>query len=59
MLLFLLFLFIFHLFFPEQLQRMDNALDDTNDSLTRSERIIRGMKSIGGAISQSCNPETK
>lgn len=29
---------------------MDNNLDDTNDSLTRSERVLRGMKSIGGTI---------
>jgi hypothetical protein len=36
----------------EQFNRMDNALEETNESLTRSERILRGMKSIGGAISQ-------
>lgn len=34
----------------EQFERMDNALNETNDSLTRSERILRGMKSIGGAF---------
>lgn len=34
----------------EQFHRMDNALDETNDSLSRSERILRGMKSIGGTI---------
>lgn len=36
----------------EQFARMENALDDTNDTLSRSERILRGMKSIGGAISK-------
>lgn len=35
---------------PEQFNRMDGALEETNDSLSRSERILRGMKSIGGAI---------
>jgi len=34
----------------EQFQRMDNTLDETQDSLTRSERILRGMKSFGGAF---------
>lgn len=34
----------------EQFERMDNTLNETNDSLTRSERILRGMKSIGGAF---------
>lgn len=36
----------------EQFQRMDNALVETGDTLSRSERILRGMKSWGGAISQ-------
>lgn len=38
------------LLYAEQLNRMDNALDETNDSLGRSERILRGMKSFTGAI---------
>jgi len=36
----------------EQFQRMDNTLTETEDSLSRSERIIRGMKSFGGAFGQ-------
>lgn len=34
----------------EQFQRMDNTLTETGDSISRSERILRGMKSFGGAI---------
>ncbi len=36
----------------EQFQRMDNTLTETQDTLTRSERIIRGMKSWGGTLGQ-------
>ena len=35
----------------EQMSRMDVALDDTNASLTRSDRTLRGLKGIGGRIS--------
>lgn len=35
----------------EQMERMEHNLDVTHDSLSRSERIIKGMKSIGGTIS--------
>jgi hypothetical protein len=34
----------------EQMIKMDENLDATNESLTRSNRVIRGMKSIGGSI---------
>jgi len=34
----------------EQLQRIDGHLNDINANLSRSERILRGMKSVGGAI---------
>ena len=34
----------------EQMKKMDDDLDKTNESLNRSERVIRGMKSIGGTI---------
>lgn len=36
----------------EQFERMDQTLSETQDSLSRSERILRGMKSIGGSIGQ-------
>jgi len=35
----------------EQFERMDRTLDETSDTLSRSERILKGMKSWGGAIS--------
>jgi len=35
----------------EQLKRVDEHLNAINHHLTRSERILKGMKSIGGAIS--------
>jgi len=35
----------------EQMSRMDRALDDTNASITRSDRTLRGLKGIGGRIS--------
>lgn len=47
-----LFLPLLLILFSEQFNRMDNTLEETNASLSRSERILRGMKSIGGAISQ-------
>jgi len=34
----------------EQLQSIDRTLDDTKQSLKRSERIIKNIKSIGSAI---------
>jgi hypothetical protein len=34
----------------EQMLKMDENLDATNASITRSDRLIRGMKSLGGAI---------
>jgi hypothetical protein len=34
----------------EQMIKMDENLDATNESLTRSNRVIRGMKSLGGSI---------
>jgi len=34
----------------EQLQSMDSRLDSTNESVTRSNRLIRGMKSFGGNV---------
>jgi len=34
----------------EQLKRSEGGLDDINSSMTRSERLIKGMKSIGGAL---------
>lgn len=37
----------------EQFQRMDTTLDSTADSLTRSERMIRGMKSWGGSLANA------
>ena len=34
----------------EQMKRMDDDLDKTNESLNRSERVIRGMKSTLGGL---------
>ena len=34
----------------EQMKKMDDDLDKTNESLNRSERVIRGMKSTMGSI---------
>ena len=34
----------------EQMKKMDDDLDKTNESLNRSERVIRGMKSTIGGI---------
>jgi len=35
----------------EQLKRSEQGLDEINASMSRSERLIKGMKSIGGAVS--------
>lgn len=43
----------------EQMERMDAALDDANDSLSRSERILRGMKSFTGAIANVFSKKPK
>lgn len=40
----------------EQLVQMDNKLLEIDDSLTRSDRIIKGMKSIGGAMKNWFKP---
>ena len=41
----------------EQMKKMDDDLDKTNESLNRSERVIRGMKStIGGIRNFFSNP---
>lgn len=34
----------------EQLSNIQRNMDDINGNMTRSERILRGMKSLGGAI---------
>jgi len=43
----------------EQLERMDENLASTNDSLNNSERIIRGMKSLGGALHNAFSSKKK
>lgn len=40
----------------EQLVHMDNKLLEIDDSLTRSDRIIKGMQSIGGAMKNWFKP---
>lgn len=37
----------------EQIERADNNLSEIDESMTRSERLIRGIKSIGGALANA------